>query len=261
MRQLEEIEAATLASADAWPAWSCPCGEKMRGARGNGLCESCTYDRDLAAVLNKTRTQIFHGSRVGDVHRAEPPAWDWPRDPRAEASKIHPADDWPALATELVADPHRIGPRSVVLTGKNDTGKSHRAADLIVRLHRAGLFGAYWVTEADLTEEIRGGFGVIRQHYAHAVEAPVLVLDDIFATRGGPARVEESIGLILDLVDRRYLARSKVTIYTTHRALSHAGSQVHGLSIRSIAPAVYGRLKEGLMLHLDGNGHRGDWAT
>ena len=92
-----------LEKVEAWPSWSCSrCQEPMRGARGNGLCEPCIYDRDLAAVLNKTREEIFRGTRVGKVHRVEPPDWDWPRDPREEAGKIHPADEWPAIAAELV---------------------------------------------------------------------------------------------------------------------------------------------------------------
>lgn len=258
MNQLDGL--ISLRCLEAMPRWSCACGEPMRGARGNGLCQACTEQKAYENTLGMSRSEIFRGTRVGDVHRVElPKSAEWPRDPRAKASEIHPAEDWPSIASELVAEVARKGPRSLVIHGKNDTGKSHRAAELIVLLHRAGACGACWVTEADLAGELNRGFNFVRQHYHHALEAPVLVLDDIFSTRGNRGRVEESIGMLLDLVDRRYRNRRKITIYTTHLPLNHA--EPGEATVRTKAPAIYGRMKDGLILHLAGDGHRGGWAS
>ena len=209
------------------------------------------------------RAAVFQGSRAPHCHRIEPPwaADDWPRDPRAAAASINPGTDWPEIAARLIDDPEAKGPRSVVLSGSNDLGKSHRAADLVFRLHRAGIFGAYWVNEAELVAEMDD---YTRQHWSRAKSAPVLVVDDLLSHRGGPATVEAAAGLVLDLADVRWSNPSKITIYTTHRPLSKLGAaaykQPEWESVEAIVPAAYGRMIDGLMLHLTGKGHRGAWA-
>lgn len=162
------------------------------------------------------------------------------------------------------------GPRSVVLSGPNDTGKSHRAADLVVRLHREGLIGATWANEfALLAEKDLPRHAWERDEtpwplWAAARTSPVLVVDDLLSHRGGPASIETSCDRLLALVEARWANRSKVTIYTTHRTLSRKAAvkagQPESASVQAIVPAVYGRLTDGLILGFEGVGHRGAWA-
>jgi hypothetical protein len=251
---------AMLRWLDSMPAWECAdCCEPMRGAPPkHRRCPACEKVVRLKALLSAPREDIFKRTRVPHNLRREPP-WQedsWPRDPRPAAARINPATDWPRLASLV-----EVRQKSVLLRGANDVGKSHRAADLIVRLHRQGVTGAIWIREAELIRERRETPAWDPSPLWHAArKTRVLVLDDLLSFRGGPAAREEALGMILELVDARIGNPALVTIYTTHRGMSKAAAG--DASIEAIAPAVYGRLLEGLVLDFgEGPGHRGTWAT
>lgn len=286
-------EVATMDLVRRLPEWECArCGEAMRGHRPTpDLCERCEEKVDRERRRTISRADVFKPTRIPHKHRSPPP-WEadsWPRDPRKGASAICPASDWPDLAAMLVTDPAKTGPRSVVLTGANDAGKSHRAAELVFLLHRAGTFGATWIHESELLAEMDYAAWMPRPMEHAGKEAPVLVVDDVFSHRGGPASVEAAAGLILNLAERRWANPYKVTIWTTHRFISSRSAWKSGLtteelkaqaeekalppdvlaaakersrdSVESLAPAVLGRWRDGLVLDLGREvGHRGEWA-
>jgi hypothetical protein len=266
-----EAADALIRRLDAMPSWSCRrCSAKMRGFKPmSKLCENCEARTAHETERQRPPDEVWARARVPHILRGDPP-WkegEWPRDPRSSASAMHPDDDWPAVAAGLSADLGAQGPRSLTLRGSNDVGKSRRAAWLLLRLHREGLFGGRWIREGDLlAEDARLAPWEIRPLRHAARSAQVLVLDDLFAARGGPARVEESLGTILDLIDARVGNTTQITIYTTHRHLSRRGAKsaggVEGESVEAIAPAVYGRLLEGLVLDCgSGPGYRGAWTN
>lgn len=253
---------------------------ERRGDKPNPpLCPSCEALKELELCRTASRAEIFRPTRVPHLHRFYPPwmpelkegepepedsAGDgWPKDPRAAG--ICPCLDWPKMAARLAGDRAARGPRSVVFAGSNSVGKSYRAAELVFRLHRAGLFFATWIHEAELVEELGLAAWQVRPMMHAARETPVLVLDDVFSHRGGPASVESAAGLVLDLVERRWSNPAKITIYTTHRALTAKAAKERGLddgdSVQRLAPPVLERWRDGLLLDLGhAKGHRGEWA-
>ncbi len=243
---------ALLTRLDAWERWNCAeCGQPQRGSREDGLCHPCQAAAREALERRRPRADILRRAGVPPLLRSEPD-WlrinPWPVDPR---SKVHPAKSWPRLASELTCHREDRGPRSVVLFGANGAGKSHRAADLVAKLHGNGLFGAAWIREGELVheEETTPAWDTMAIR-AGARDSKVLVLDDVLSTEGDAGRVKRSLAMLFELVDYRTTNTGKITIYTTHRPLlgPEGFTQSH--------PAIYSRWTEGLIIDCGDVGYR-----
>jgi KaiC/GvpD/RAD55 family RecA-like ATPase len=146
----------------------------------------------------------------------------------------------------------------------NGSGKSTRAAHLLWLSWRAGLRPVLWVTEPELQDEAtsyaaRGG---IRPLYNRAREAGALVIDEVGSMRGAWADTEGALGIMLALVSHR-LSTNRRTIFTTHRPLTAraaAKAKKVGHSLQEVAPALYDRLREGLIIPLPAVSYRGKWV-
>lgn len=265
------------------PRWECQgCREKMICARpANDLCHGCA---GVAMVRNMSRAEICRAARIPLIHRGQPAWTNWPRDARRRAKEIHPIDDWIEMVVALTKTT-QDGPRSVTLIGDCDSGKSARAAELIVNLHRKGIVGGRWISERELADEQQLGRFESRPVYQAALTAPVIVLDDIFSHDGYPNKVAELRSLLLDIISARCSNTTLVTIVTTHRLFGRKAARrfaeaeaarqsitdERGIKeliqsatqqcIHDMAPAIFGRLIDGLILDLGSQGHRGKWAV
>ncbi|MCP4656757.1 MAG: ATP-binding protein [bacterium] len=157
-------------------------------------------------------------------------------------------------------------PPALTFTGINGSGKSSRAAHLLFLAFRAGLRPVYWVSEMELLDESRTWEAQSRgcRHlYTNARAAGALVVDEVGTTRGAWADTEASINIMLQLVSHRLASRA-LTIYTSHRPLNKKAAEERGQdpgdSLRVIAPALFDRLTEGLIITLPSVSHRGKWA-
>ncbi len=243
-------------------SWQCSdCGEVWIGPNA-GLCPSCASIREELRLRNLPKKEVLETSGVPQDLRADY-AWladPWPRDRRLGAKGIDPAT-WPA---QFAND--RSLPPALTLTGINGSGKSARAAHLLYLAFRAGLRPVFWVSEMELLDESRTwesrGSGS-RPLYSNARMAGALVVDEVGTTRGAWADTETSINIMLQLVSHR-LASRKLTVYTSHRPLNKKAAEERGQdpsdSLRAIAPALFDRLTEGLIITLPSVSHRGKWA-
>ena len=140
--QRAERIAAMYARMDAIQRWECSfCNEQQRGTI-HEMCQECESRRRHRAEIARPRASIMSRAGVPELLRgcADWLADPWPVDPRD--GSIDPHEEWPVLAKTLMDYQHRRGPRSLLMRGANGAGKSHRAAELIVRLHRLGLLPA-----------------------------------------------------------------------------------------------------------------------
>ena len=246
---------ALLARLDSRHRYVCEICKEPQGTfePSDKVCPPCQELARREAHGAQPRAEIFRRAHVPLSLRVDPP-WkegEWPRDPRRQAL---PVLDWVGLAAKLADDDQRPGPRSVLLRGCNGAGKSHRAADLVLRLHRAGLSPAFWVREEPLVEEMENtpAWDVKPIIYA-AREAKVLVLDDMMSTVGDQGLVKRALGMIFELIDYRSTRPSKITVYTTHRRVATKEPD----SIKGTHPGIFSRLMTGLVLDCGEKDHRG----
>lgn len=251
------------------PSWDCvSCEVPQRGPDPGGkICLPCQQKKKREAWCQMPRAEILTRAKVPDEFRGEPP-WspdDWPRDPRRQ--DLDPATWWPSRVVELLDDRSLTGPRSLTMRGCNGGGKSHRAADLVFRLHRAGIWPAFWVEEDALVyEEENANVFDVRPLWNAALKTTVVVVDDILSTEGNRGRVKDALDLIFNIVKARTKAMSLVTIYTTHRALG-PGKDENGKAkenphcVKALHPGIYSRIRKGMHLNCgDDVDHRGSWT-
>ena len=242
------------------PRWNCEdCGEIYLGQPdARRLCTACSaaaeerWIRGLPKGEALVRSRVPQGLRHDHDWLSEP----WPHDPRRRASEIDPLQ-WPELVARSSGSPSMV-----VFTGSNGSGKSTRSAHLLYLLHRQGIRPLYWVSEMELAEE-RESFGP-RPLFATAKRAGAVVIDELGSTRGRKSDVELALNVALQVIDKR-LNLAKPTICTSHRPLSREGAKKRGQpeseSLEAIAPAIYDRLRTGLILGLPNRSYRGLWAT
>lgn len=242
------------------PRWSCrSCGETYRGRPNTSrLCPPCDAAAEEQRLRSLPKHEALLRSRVpqGLRHDHDWLSEPWPHDPRRRASEIDPLQ-WPELVARSSGSPSMV-----VFTGSNGSGKSTRSAHLLYLLHRQGVRPLYWVSEMELAEE-RESFGP-RPQFATAMRAGAVVIDELGSTRGRRSDVELALNVALQVIDKR-LNLAKPTICTSHRPLSREGAKKRGQSesesLEAIAPAIYDRLRTGLILGLPNRSYRGLWAT
>ncbi len=242
-------------------SWRCACGE-VRIGPDEGTCPQCRELEEERRLRALPKRQALEGSRVPHNLRADF-AWladPWPRDRRSGGKAIEPLT-WP----DAFARDHSLPP-ALTLTGINGSGKSSRAAHILYLAYRAGLRPVYWVSEMELLDESRtweSRSRGCRHLYTNARTAGALVVDEVGTTRGAWADTETSINIMLQLVSHRLASRA-LTIYTSHRPLNKKAAEERGQdpsdSLRAIAPALFDRLTEGLIITLPSVSHRGKWA-
>ena len=242
--------------------WRCSeCGE-VRIGPNDGLCPRCASIREELRLRNLPKKDALETSGVPHDLRADY-AWlahPWPRDRRPGAKGIDPTT-WPAQFAS-----NRSLPPALTLTGINGSGKSSRAAHLLYLAFCAGLRPVFWVSEMELLDESRtwdSRSSGCRPLFSNARAAGALVVDEVGTTRGAWADTEASINIVLQLVSHRLGSRA-LTIYTSHRPLNRKAAEERGQdpsdSLRAIAPALFDRLTEGLIITLPSVSHRGRWA-
>lgn len=205
----------------------CPgCGVSY-SSLGSGVCAACEVTQETRRLRSLPREAVFAMTGTPPDLRGHQ---DWMDDP----------ESWPVawkgdrIDTWVGAD---YQPWVVVITGKNGTGKSCRAAELLFRAHRHEPRRLVWVRETDLLAESERRFE--KQQLMEAARmADVLVFDELGITRQS-WKIDAAWTLAQELINYRY-ERTRPTIITTHRVMIE-----HKYSIKECAPSLYDRIRGG----------------
>lgn len=209
------------------------------------LCGSCG-DKERARRLNSLpKGEALLRCGVPAKYRLEE-SWlaaeRWECDPAWPDRE--PASTWPASDAW-----------SFTLAGRNGSGKSMIAGELLLAFWRSGARPAtvpggelplpMWITETMLVEEAEiSGYDDPRHLRQACRLSPVLVWDELGASWTTPRARRICEGLI---VDRH--GKSRPTIFNTDRPLTAEKAQKlgidEGLSIEVVSPKIYSRLRDG----------------
>lgn len=209
----------------------CPnCGERFSNLGGEpcAACEVVMESRRLRGLPKEIVLARTGTPRNLRTHE------DWMDDPRA----------WPTATNTFVTSAWKgqdCDPWVVVLSGKNGTGKSCRAAELLFRAYRHEPRRLIWVREPDLLAESRTFNAKILMDSAKL--ADVLVVDDMGITRD-KRDTEAAWTAAQELINYRY-DRSRPMIITTHRLLTKGAD-----SIKSCAPSLFDRIRSGAVCRM-----------
>lgn len=195
---------------------TCPgCGIEIIGGwvspDGDKRCSGCVRK----SINDRARRKKIEGTGIPGLYTIN----------HAESIKI--ADErfpdydiygkWPERCVELVKS-KVPGPRSLCIYGSTGTGKSTIAAKIAVSLYNKGLTSNRWFFERQITAEEMGNYDN-KDVFDGAVNAQVLVIDDLFSAAGSDVVVSRKISVIEDLIELRYCNPTKITIMTTRRIL------------------------------------------
>lgn len=231
------------------------CGVRVSGGEqpdGTILCPDCEVQRRAAADRRLPKHEALHIMGVPELYRdRERTRWllePWPRAWRAE-DRVDPKK-W------------RGDPWAVTLHGVNGSGKSMMAAHLLWGMWLAGARpvslrvegatrGRMWITEGELLDEDRNGYSD-RIRYRSAAAQVALVIDEVGSTSS--IHQAQAVDVVTRLLSHRY-ERRLPTLVTTHRHMRQARGSL--VPLRDLAPAVYDRLREGLVMPFGEVGYRG----
>lgn len=193
---------------------------------GGGLCRGC-YKADRRRRLSELpKAEILRTSRTPTGLRC---CLDWLANPAVWpiSWRGHPTAEWVGRSDD---------PWVVLFHGRNGSGKSSRAAELLFRAYRHEPRTLMWVDERELLEESEGFPPYPLMHNASISD--VLVFDELGITRDRRL-IDAAWTVAQKLISYRY-DRAKPTIITTHRNV------VKGVdSIKDCSPSLFDRLKSG----------------
>lgn len=186
-------------TADGWiwsdvPAPGCPVGQMV-------ACPACREPRMRQQELDR----IFDELEMPEEYR------------HLTAESYAALADADLVALARVAELRDAGPATLYLYGATGRGKTFFAWHLVCSWIAAGATGVLFVTELELLDRIRAGYGEHVSVSAHEVfeatkRAPVLVVDDLGSTENvTPWVIQELFGLV-DYREKHHLP----TIYTSN---------------------------------------------
>ncbi|MBP7149473.1 MAG: ATP-binding protein [Acidobacteria bacterium] len=192
-----------LAKMNAPSGVFCGCGAELSNwQKDRGVCDACG-----ARALEERRQQRLaaeQADRDGNLRevleRAGVPAMF------LDATREAWRGPWPAAALEWASEPELKKRGNLVIWGEAGTGKSHIAAVLLREHLRPVGAAGLWVGAAALLERLRHEMD--GQHHGDvmrdAIEAPLIVLDDIGAEMLAGEKGEWRRDRISYLVARRW---------------------------------------------------------
>lgn len=243
--------------------WECPGGCKddegnptiIRG-RGDppawtGDVTAYAYERCCSDCAPKMIAK--HLQRDEILRRAQAPRGIAGRDFRAELVANEGEQHWPRDPRRLdyALEDWRGEPETLTIVGPNGRGKSMLAAELLVRLFRAGMMSQLWLRASQIVDE---HFSGERDRYLRrlAEAVTVLVLDEF--GRGQHSN-QFAHALVGEVIDQR-VSEGRVTIITTNLAVTAKSVGPGEPSIEAADSAVYDRLASGLVIRMHGESRR-----